>query len=88
MGIFDQFQAQLNALPRVSPQAPRQGLLGGVQNFLAQNRGQGNFVDRLGVFGAQLQDISDGGSRARQIQADRQAQEEARQAAQQQAQAR
>lgn len=63
MGLFDGLKAQAAALPQYA-QPQRTGLLGGIQNFLAQNRGQGNFVDRLGVFGAQLQDIGDGGDRA------------------------
>ncbi len=57
------------------------GLLGNIQNFLAQNRGEGNFVNRLGMFGAELQDLEDGGTRARQMTADRQAASQAQQEA-------
>lgn len=80
MGMFDQFSAQLAALPRASPQQ-RGGLLGGLQNFLASNRGEGGFVQRLNTFGAQLQDIDDGGNRARQMQADALARQQAQQTA-------
>lgn len=40
------------------------GLLDGIGKFLQSSKGQGNFTDRLGMFGASLQDIDDGGNRA------------------------
>lgn len=40
------------------------GLFGGARRFLADQRTGGNFADRLSLFGAQLQDINDGGNRA------------------------
>lgn len=40
------------------------GLFGGARRFLADQRTRGNFADRLSLFGAQLQDINDGGNRA------------------------
>lgn len=48
---------------KLSPTAQRPER-GGLMGFLDRNRGQGNFVERLNLFGAELQDISDGGSRA------------------------
>lgn len=43
------------------------GLFGGAQRFLAANRGAGNFAERLALFGAQMQDVGDGGDRARSL---------------------
>lgn len=59
------------------------GLFGGARRFLADQRTGGNFADRLSLFGAQLQDINDGGNRARGVEAQRaaMAQAEQRQAA-------
>lgn len=47
------------------------GLFGGARRFLANQRSDGNFVDRLGLFGAQMQDIGDGGNRAGGMMAQR-----------------
>lgn len=43
------------------------GLFGGAQRFLAANRGPGNFAERLAMFGAQMQDVGDGGDRAKSL---------------------
>lgn len=51
------------------------GILSGLQNMLSKaNTGtpeSPSFVDRLGTFGARLQDIDDGGDRAKTMQASR-----------------
>lgn len=39
------------------------GFLDGIKGFLDRQRGEGNLTDRLGQFGARLQDIDDGGDR-------------------------
>lgn len=48
------------------------GILDGLGKFLADNRGEGNFTQRLGLAGAQLQDIDDGGNRAAPLLAQQQ----------------
>lgn len=75
MGLFDGFQAQLNSIgPSVQP---KQGLLSNIQSFLANNRGEGNFAQRLGQFGAQMQDLGDGGQRAANMNVSRARQQQA-----------
>jgi len=56
---------------------------GGLMGWLDANRGEGNFVERLNTFGAQLQDIGDGGNRAEEIAQQRAAQAQAQAAAEQ-----
>jgi hypothetical protein len=84
MGILDTLSRFGTAkLPNVAGPATNPtavntgGLLGGLSRSLFAP----GFRDRLALAGAQLQDIEDGGGRARQMQADRQAQEEAAEAA-------
>lgn len=83
-------QGLMGAAGNQQPPAPpvERGLLGNIQNFFTQNRGEGNFVNRLGMFGAELQDLEDGGQRARTMQADRSAQSQAQTQAQEAAQQR
>jgi len=65
MSQFAQYQQQLNALP-VMPAPQRRGLFGGLRNFAQQAQQPGGFVDRLQMFGAQMQDTGqmDGVNRA------------------------
>lgn len=66
--------------PVATSTAPsRTGLMGWLDN----QRGEGNFVERLNTFGASLQDISDGGNRSDTIAQQRAAQAQAQAAAEQ-----
>ena len=56
-------QPQSALMPK--PEAAEQGgLMGGLGGFMRQAQQPGGFVERLGDFGASLQDIDDGGNRS------------------------
>lgn len=78
MSQFAQYQQQLNALP-VMPAPQRRGLFGGLRNFAQQAQQPGGFVDRLQMFGAQMQDTGqmDGVNRAGRLSDRRKEAEEA-----------
>lgn len=71
-------------LASLGNQAPPTGPTeqGGIRGWLSRAAQQGGFFERLGTFGAELQDIDDGGNRGErrsQSLANRQAQQEAQQ---------